>query len=175
MEWWAMENPEDMINRDPLLKFSLYTAVQKSALSNIGQEIVAHLDNSNLPDGHVSPAILRAYELFWLWTLGAYEVIRVMDEHTGCFAPSVAKQIKALKKRLATIRMPFAKQLHTGKAKRPIYAELSISGVGAERNDMIFVIGDQQYSTTALIKEVRDFLGGIKPVDIKGALPLGPR
>jgi hypothetical protein len=45
----------------------------------------------------------------WLWTLGAYEVVRTMCQAPACFSPSSMRELSALKVELERVRVPNTK------------------------------------------------------------------
>ena len=73
---------EKALNNEPLLGFSFYTANQVGILKSLGSEIVDLLDSSifeNNDGGIRSENFTKLYGLFWLWTLGSFEVTSVMS------------------------------------------------------------------------------------------------
>lgn len=159
----------------PLCLFSLYTHVQFSAL----QQVRAKLKRIPLrPEGtQVISAddATEYYNLFWLWTLGAYEVVRTMSEHSQCFRSPKDEQIHALKRRLNVIRTPFAKQQIAGvKRGRPtrFYGENSIHSISA--SGLLFCINGEEIYSEPLMDEVLDLLVGIKHEDILQRMPIRP-
>jgi hypothetical protein len=50
----------------------------------------------------------------WLWTLGAYEVVRTMCQAKSCFSDRTMDQLTHLKKTLSAVRMPAAKMEKAG-------------------------------------------------------------
>ncbi|CAN7497531.1 hypothetical protein [Mesorhizobium sp. LjNodule214] len=163
---------EEMYGRSPLLAFSLYTVAQLQSLQRIRSEILAAMDQRE-----PGPDLMKAYDFFWFWTLGAYEIVRTMDENKSCFSTPVAARINALKLRLALIRMPFAKQLFANQAglprDRPIGGENSIADVGQDQS-LIFEIGGETFDSRSLIGEVTEFFAGIKREDILRGMKCPP-
>ncbi|MEJ7608333.1 MAG: hypothetical protein WKF37_19220, partial [Bryobacteraceae bacterium] len=74
---------------------SLYTAVQVQALQHVGDRML----NYKLPDQWMD-----LYNDFWLWTLGAYEVVRTMDQNSARLVAPKGAEMNAMKRHLATIR-----------------------------------------------------------------------
>lgn len=103
---------EDFYDRDPILRFSVYTAIQIDILRSISKEIGEISDGwiRSEDGGLILEGYNRYYGLFWLWVLGAYEVVRTMKQHSDCFQPALAARIKATEDILSQIRVPFAKQ-----------------------------------------------------------------
>jgi hypothetical protein len=95
---------------------------------------------------------MHADELFWFWVLGAYEVLRTINQHKKCFTATGAIVINNMKKKLAVIRVPFAKQELRGTDKS-ISGELSIYGFGSDLNTLLYEIQGQAFDAVALIRE----------------------
>lgn len=165
---------EEMYNKHPILRFSFYTHMQITALQRLGTEISDLIAQSKTGERTLDTKIMHADELFWFWVLGAYEVLRTMDQHKRCFTATVAIEINNLKKRLAAIRVPFAKQELRGTDK-PISAELSIYGFGSDLNTLLFEIQGQIFDAVALIREVMQFFHGIDREAIISAMPQQPQ
>ena len=137
--------------------FSCYTHIQKEILDNLATEIIGLLENGIVVRGdnqvEVDGRIFKqVYGKFWLWILGAYEMVRTMDQAKSCFTKELFLKINELKKRLSLLRIPFAKQELAGK-KQPIFAEPSVSGVDKEAKDLKFMIGDQILTMRGMISE----------------------
>lgn len=164
------ETIEEMYNKHPLLLFSLHTHGQVAAVQRLGTEILGLIAQSKTGERTLDIKIMHAYELFWFWVLGAYEVLRTMDQHKKCFSATVATDINNLKKKLAVIRVPFAKQELRGTDKRAS-GELSIYGFGSDLNTLLFEIQGQIFDTVALIHEVMQFFHGIDREAIISAMP----
>lgn len=151
----------------PLLSFSLYTDVQADIIRRVGAEILGITSKwTNVIDNHQ-----RAYDLFWLWILGAYELTRTMDEFSGGFSTSMKERTKEIKIFIAELRMPFAKQQLRGK-RTTVYAELSIVGI---QKGMQFKIEGKIFNSTNVIERFIDFLDsitfddlGVKPLSMRG-------
>ena len=144
----------------PLINFSVYTNPQIELLikmeSTINEMILNRRDAQVLND---------IYGSFWLWTLGAYEVVRTMAQAKSCFTPEVHDRLIGYKRKLAKIRIPFAKQEYQGR-NQPIFNEASMSGMDIETGDMSFTIEDVKYSSRALMKEFHDLMASITDSDI---------
>ena len=124
---------EDYIRENPLLTFSLYTPVQIKILIGMGEEIECLLDKDEF---------LKSYGLFWLWLLGAFEVVRTMHAAKSRFSPNAWNAITKSKGRLARLRAPMAKQKLTN--GKEIYAELSVSRSNADPKDYCFIVEGKQ-------------------------------
>ena len=105
------------------------------------------------------------YAKFWLWVLGAYEVVRTMCEAEQCFSAGVRDQLRDLKQRLTLLRIPFAKQELPGK-KIPVNAEPSPCTMGGSPPDYKFRVKDQMLSVRDSIHQFGAVLSGIKRTDV---------
>lgn len=159
-----MASIDEMLSAKPLLAFSPYTQIQADALQRMKDEIEAIMGGW---DGGPVHDWQRAYDHFWFWVLGAYEVLRTMDQTNGCFAPEVKAKIIAAKRQIAPLRMPFAKQEFRGGG--PIHGENSVTG---------FANKSFQFSIAGVIFDARDvmasvcgLLGSISRSDILTGFP----
>lgn len=157
-----------MLSANPLLNFSIYTQSQADALLRMKSEIEASMDrwNPEISD------FQRVYDFFWFWTLGAYEVLRTMDQNADCFASAVATKIKATKQHLATLRMPFAKQELKARGG-PIGGENSVTGF--KNKSFQFSVGGVHFDARETMASVCDLLGSIRREDILQPMPVAPR
>jgi len=110
----------------------------------------------------------RVYDLFWLWVLGAYEVVRTMSQNEECFASPVQEKIVEQKRILATIRMPFAKQELKG-SRKPVYSEPSVVAVN---KSIEFLISGKTYNSTTVVESFLSFIDSIKPDDVINEIPV---
>jgi hypothetical protein len=156
---------DEMLNQNPLIGFSVYTQIQVRTLSAFGQEILDLLDSSMAEGSMDGQAFNRAYGMFWLWLLGAYEVTRTMCQAKSCFTAELSTKLFGLKKRLSALRMPFAKQEYE-KEKTPIKDEASAYGVDTMRKDLRFEIKGTVLSVRDLISAFESVFGNIKLEDI---------
>lgn len=84
----------------PLTAFSPYLASRHRVLLTIAAEIHDHLDAATRP---------RASDLMWLWTLGAYELIRTICQAHACFAPRFHRAAADLRIDLERVRLATSK------------------------------------------------------------------
>src|SRR5215218_6518204 len=117
----------ECLENHPLLAFSMQTQIQADAVTKLGSEIQELAKQFTKPDIAYTN-FRRAHDLFWFWVLGAYEVLRTMDQNGKCFVPELSQKIKLLKRRLAKVRIPFAKQEMNGKGGAIGRGEIAISG-----------------------------------------------
>lgn len=154
-----------MLNRDPILVFSFYTHIQIVTLRETATRLRAELDDS-IGDGTADgEGLNRAYGLFWLWTLGAYEVVRTMDQAQRCFSATAAQRIGHYKRRIAKVRVPFAKLELAGK-RQPVSAELSITGFDFASRDLRFDIDGSAVSPRRLIEDFENLIESITRQDV---------
>lgn len=154
----------------PLSAFSLYTEVQFRVLKEVGKNVIDSLDNA-FKDSHLEGETLhgfdpneinKAYGLFWLWVLGAFELIRTMSGANKCFKSVLLVKLVKLKKHLAIIRMPFSKQQPRGR-KEPIKGEASICNIDGEKRDICFCAEGSQFWVR---EEIRSFEALIEAINI---------
>jgi len=138
-----MTSPEELLERHPLLGFSLYTEVQCQFLVRFGKETSDLLDQMLAKEGIVNGDFNLAYGRIWLWILGAYEVVRTMCQAKVCFSDEYLAKLTNFKNAVADIRIPFAKQEKRG-LKQPIHAELSVSGFDFGKKDFTFCVGGKE-------------------------------
>ena len=149
---------DEVVARDPLVAFSWYLSGRKNVLLDIANEIVAALD-AGIQDSRIDmEPVGRAESLMWLWILGAYEIIRTMQQAQSCFGARVHPPLKELKSKLATVRMPAAKMEKRGK-KEPVTSNRSPSGIDAAAKDLL--VGDPE----APLSSARDLLSEFKRFD----------
>ncbi len=159
---------EHMRNSKPLVIFSVYTHLQAEALNKLGSEILGLLDASMNEDPDML-ALTKTYGKFWLWVIGAYEVVRTMtDKKTGaadCFSDRIKKPLAKLKDSLAEIRIPFAKQQIRYK-NDIISNEASIAKIDQEKGDFAFSINNQSIWVRSSIAEFQAVFSSISRADV---------
>ena len=159
---------ELMLNSYPLIGFSKYTHTQVKVLEKLGDDILEILDTS-MKGNEIKGEWYPVYGKFWLWVLGAYEVVRTMtDTKTGahdCFSERVKLLLAPLKVHLAEIRMPFAKQQIKGK-NQGISGETSIAVIDQLNSDFGFDIGDKRIFVRGLISEFQTVFSSISRSDV---------
>src|SRR4051794_39337074 len=91
---------EEIHNNNPLIVFSVYTDIQSRTIRGLGQDILASLEAGITPDDGTGKGIVCSGEVidccygqFWLWILGAYEVVRTMCQAELCFSPRAATEL----------------------------------------------------------------------------------
>jgi hypothetical protein len=127
---------EQLLEREPLLAFSFYLSGRVLVLSDMAAEIVANLDQGFSADPINGGVIGRADTLMWFWLLGAYEVVRTMNQAKQCFSERLAADLHDLKKHLARARMPAAKMEKPGR-RAPVTSNRSPSGWDYSNRDLL--------------------------------------
>ena len=162
------ETIEHMLNSAPLVIFSVYTHSQVETLNNRGSEILGILDVS-IKEKHIELDFHQVYGKFWLWVIGAYEVVRTMtDNKTGaadCFSNRIKKPLAELKYSLADIRMPFAKQ-QIRKKNDIISNEASIAKIDQKKRDIAFCINNKSIWVRSSITEFQAVFSSISSADV---------
>jgi hypothetical protein len=77
---------EQEVKREPLLAFSFILSTRNNQLSTIADEILDLLDSGISEELIDGSKVTKAGILMWLWTLGAYEVVRTMCQANNCFS-----------------------------------------------------------------------------------------
>lgn len=79
-----------MYEQNPLLLFSLYTAVQVQTLERKSAELQEIVDTwkPNADGNQTVHNVHVYYDNFWFWVLGAYEVVRTMEQHKKAVSQS---------------------------------------------------------------------------------------
>jgi hypothetical protein len=149
---------DDYVVKHPLVRFSVYTEIQSSTILELGKQILSDMDDHLCTGGRSvdGPTMNRVNGSFWLWVLGAYEIVRTATQAKKCFSPSFYADLHCLKKTLSILRMPFAKQELPGK-KEPVASELSIYNI-------LFTPPDLQFEIEGTILSIRDVIGKFREV-----------
>ena len=159
------ETWKTFLKKNALARFSYYLNGRVWVLSEVQKEILEILDNSVIDNALIQERMSRAEMLFWLWTLGAYEVIRTMHQAKKCFSEMVQNELFHLKKTLAVVRMPSAKMEKAGE-KIPITSNRSAAGFDFRTKDLI--VGDPEDPQLArkLMEKFSNFIAALKESDI---------
>lgn len=158
---------EQIIERDPLIKFSFYLAGRVQVLATTADEIVDQLDNGFAGPCVDGGRVARAESLMWFWTLGAYEVVRTMCQSKGCFSARVSGDLDRLKRKLARVRMPAAKMEKPGQ-QAPVNSNRSPSGWDVGGRDLLINDPDERPDVSAriLLREFDEVFRSITTDDI---------
>jgi hypothetical protein len=158
---------ERVIEREPMILFSWYLSGRKNVLLTIANEIIENLDGA-FADSVIDGGKLDSAEsLFWLWTLGAYEVVRTMCQVKSCFSEKASDELVQLKKTLSTIRMPAAKMEKPGK-RVPVTSNRSPAEWDLQNKDLL--VGDPEseagFSARAALKSFDTLFASLTANDI---------
>lgn len=172
-----MENTEEdiqmILTSNPLMAFSLYTNGQVQYLKRVRGMLRQALPSKDHDGTNGWVKHQEYFALFWLWALGAYEVLRTMASYPECFSENAFRRIEEAKKRAAVLRMPFAKQELRGerpKLKREFYAENSAVGHG--ESGLTFQIGNETYQSEQYMDEILSIFSSICIDDIRSEMPV---
>jgi len=158
---------EQMVQREPLMAFSFYLSGRKNVLLAFADEIIENLDRGFSGTVNDGGRIERAESLMWLWTLGAYEVVRTMCQAKTCFSERALDDLTQLKKTLSAVRMPAAKMEKSGK-RVPVTSNRSPSGWDVPNRDLL--VGDPDstpdVSARFILKEFERVVTSITKDDV---------
>ena len=166
-----MNSAKEVTAEHPLLLFSLYTEIQVKSLARLGEKLNRLMHPTQDRTDIDASNFTEFYDLFWLWVLGAYEVIRTMDQHKACFCECKRVEITQHKHRLAILRMPFAKQELRGKTgpQSRIWAELSASDFGD--GAVWFTVENEKFASRQVINETINFLDSFGTENVLCSMP----
>jgi hypothetical protein len=157
---------EQMVEREPLIAFSWYLSGRKNVLLNVAEEIIENLDRAfsgSVVDGG---RLDRAESLLWLWTLGAYEIVRTMCQARSCFSVRALDNLARLKRTLTAIRMPAAK-MEKPRQNAPVTSNRSPAGLNIPNRDLL--VGDPEspsISARYVLNEFRRVFAAITADDV---------
>jgi hypothetical protein len=158
---------DEELDREPLLTFSFYLSSRVIQLLSIAVEITEDLDRGFGANPIDIGRVARASTLMWLWTLGAYEVVRTMCQAKMCFSPEAIVQLQELKRQLASVRIPDAKMEKPGR-REPVTSNRSPDGWDFEKGDI--VLGDPEaqppISARFLLSEFNRVMSSMKKTDV---------
>jgi hypothetical protein len=157
---------EEVLGREPLLKFSFYLSDKNNLLLSVADEIVENLDKGFALENKIcGDFVAEASCMMWFWTLGAYEVIRTIDQSKECFSNEFILEIKELKKVLAKVRMPSAKMEKQGK-KIPVNSNRSPDGWDNIKKDLLIGDPDEPCYARNILKKYEEVMCSITCEDI---------
>lgn len=159
----------ELYEREPLFAFSLYSASQVKDLALVRQDLIEMLPKKDVDGTMAWTDSKRYFAYFWLWVLGAYEVLRTMDENGHCFSESARQKIAEMKRKVAVLRIPFAKQQLRGEKKGKTKFHAEISAVG-HTNGLTYEVSGERFNSETLMEEVMVVLQSIKLDDIVQSL-----
>jgi hypothetical protein len=156
-----------MATQHPLAAFSFYLAGRHQVLLTVAAEIVGHLDTI---DAATSGPRTRASDLMWLWTLGAYEVVRTMCQSEACFTPGFYRSIAALKLDLERVRVPNTKmeRLRYNRKDRPVPVPSARAADTYDERGKDLLVGDpaDAVSARSLLREYTRVLASLTLADV---------
>lgn len=141
----------------------MYLSGRHSLLLGIAEEIVGHLDAGRRG---------RGSDLMWLWTIGAYEVVRTMCQAQGCFSAGFLRELSGLKVELERVRVPSTKMERVRYDRReravPVGSDREADVWDAARRDL--QVGDPAGPVSArwLIGRYVAVMGALTAEDVLG-------
>jgi hypothetical protein len=168
-----MEAFHDFLRRNPLYVFSMYTGKQVEIVSELGAKIERLLDEAITASAVDGTLFQQIYGDFWLWVLGAYEIVRTMSQAKVSFTPDTIGRINVYKRKLAALRIPFAKQ-EFARNGGPIGGEPSVYGIDTARKDFKYEVGGEVYTIRELISGFRTLVASIDASHVLRPLPTLP-
>lgn len=99
-KWDVLINPswDQEISRESLLAFSFALSTRNNQLTTIADEILDLLDDGISAQQIDGQNVTRAGILIWLWTLGAYEIVRTMCQAKSCFSKNLLRTSSIIEK-----------------------------------------------------------------------------
>ena len=158
---------KEMLEREPLMAFSFYLSGRNNLLLSLLDEIIERL-NSGFSSGAVNKnsSIQDASDQMWLWTFGAYEVVRTISQANECFSETFNEKIAKLKKNLSIGRMPASKLEKPGK-KIPISSNRSPDGWDFENKDLLIGDPENPISARFLLGLYEEVMNSLTLLDVK--------
>lgn len=166
-DWKILINPtwEEQVSREPLLAFSFVLSTRHNQLATVADEILDNLDkgiSKELIDGRY---VTKAGISVWLWTLGAYELVRTMCQAKSCFTQECLERLQPLKKKLAKVRMPDAKMEKQGRPV-PVGSNRSPWCEIIDTKDLLIGDPEELYSAREILHEYFTTIDSISPSEI---------
>ncbi len=165
----CLVNPseEEILTREPLMAFSFYLSGRNNILLSISDEIIENLDiGFSNKDSIQCDLIEHASTLIWLWTLGAYEVVRTMCQSKECFSEYFYNKISGLKIYLAKARIPSSKMEKKGK-NIPVNSNRSPEGWDVSNKDLLIGDPEDPISGRMLLEKYDSILSSLTIEDVK--------
>ena len=135
-----------------LSKFSIFSQIGIQGLLYIRTEVTSRLPYEKEDGQCFVPEPSRSYAFVWAWVLGAYEIVRTMDQHRYRFCSQYHDDISDMKKALAQGRIPLAKQELAGenslrnKSSTKFRAEALLTGADPQRGFCFSIKGVDYWS-----------------------------
>lgn len=156
-------------SQQPLVKFSLYLSSRNELLLSFSTEILEKLDAS---DGALDcETRTRASDLMWLWTLGAYEVLRTLCQARRCFEERFFREAEALKLELEKVRVPNTKLERVNYDRKaraiPVTSDRAPDSWDNANKDLL--VGDPANPSSArrLLTSYQAVMRSLQPEDVK--------
>lgn len=157
---------EEILTREPLIAFSFYLSGRNNILLSLSDKIIENLDKGFSMNTIQGGLIDHASTLMWLWTLGAYEVVRTMCQAKECFSENSYKKISELKNDLAKARMPSSKMEKKGKTI-PVNSNRSPDGWDVSNKDLLIGDPDDPISCRTILRRYNDVMSSLTIEDVK--------
>jgi hypothetical protein len=147
----VMDEIDGLFQGKPLLRFSAYTVTQIQTLLFLADELQEILEVALVQEGVVGPEMEPFYGSFWLWTLGASELVQTMYQAKNYFAQPAQRRIQEFKREIAEIRVLLAKQEFASEHDLPIDADGLIYGFDFPGLDVKIDVNGRGYSVRGLL------------------------
>jgi hypothetical protein len=148
---------DQLLERDPLIAFSWYLCGRKNVLLTVADEIRECLDQAFSGPVIDGEKLGHAKALLWLWTLGAYEVVRTICQAKDCFSKRAFDEMSQFKKTLSTMRMPAA-EMEKPRKHIPVTSNRSPADWDIQSRDL-FVGDPESQLGSKLNKSVEQGIG----------------
>jgi hypothetical protein len=158
----------------PLLGFAPSCQFQLEALARAAAAINRELDDSIQPDAEGKTAVVKsATDInqsrgdFWLWVLGAYELIRTLKQHRRAFSTAAVQRFLDMHDRLLHLRIPFAKLEFARTEAQPIAQEAIVcDSIDIKSKDYVYLIRGRRYAIRGLIDEFENCMSQLRIEDV---------
>ena len=157
---------EKILTREPLIAFSFYLSGRNNVLLSISDEIIENLDKGFSTNPIQGGMIEHASTLMWLWTLGAYEVVRTMCQAKECFSENFYEKISGLKIDLAKARIPSSKMEKKGK-RIPVNSNRNPDGWDVSNKDLLIGDPDETVSSRMILENYDTVMSSLTIEDVK--------
>jgi hypothetical protein len=156
---------EERLIKMPLWAFSPYLCGRSELLLSTSKEIIEKLETAFTKDGLKFDELLRASDLNWYWTLGAYELVRTISQAKDCFSQEFIEKVMKVKKMLSKVRMPNAKMEKEGR-KEIVTSYRSPDRIDSNNKDLLIGDPDDAISARELIHTFIEIMTTMKPSDV---------
>ncbi len=161
-----MNDVSELLEKEPLLAFSVVTAIQVKALKDFSEEIPFLMEEAMNESGAIDAVLFNEiYTKVWLWVLGAYEVVRTMCQAETCFSSNLLDKLRPQKNKLARLRMPLSKQEYSGK-REPSGGTAMFSFVDIFSKDIGFLIRGERFGVRQLLADFEILMDSIQLDDV---------